>query len=153
MKHIGNLKPASGSKHKDKRIGRGPGSGHGGSATRGTKGHQSRSGYRRKLAFEGGQMPLIRRIPKFGFKNINRVEYQIVNLEKIQEFIDKGKIQTNELNPELMFEIGLVSKKNQPVKILGDGIISKPLEIKAHKFSKSAIEKIESVGGKVTIYE
>lgn len=153
MKHIGNLKPASGSKHKDKRIGRGPGSGHGGSATRGTKGHQSRSGYRRKLAFEGGQMPLIRRIPKFGFKNINRVEYQIVNLEKIQEFIDKGKIQTNELNPELMFEIGLVSKKNQPVKILGDGRISKPLEIKAHKFSKSAIEKIESVGGKVTIYE
>lgn len=153
MKHIGNLRPAPGSTHKDKRIGRGPGSGHGGSATRGTKGHQSRSGYHRKLAFEGGQMPLIRRVPKFGFNNKFRVEYQIVNLEKIQEFIDKGKIQTEELDPETMYKIGLVSKKNQPVKILGDGRISKPLIIKAHKFSKSAIERIESVGGKVAVYE
>jgi large subunit ribosomal protein L15 len=153
MKHIGNLYPAPGSKHKDKRVGRGPGSGHGSTATRGTKGHQSRSGYHRKLAFEGGQMPLIRRVPKFGFNNRNRIEYQIVNLDKIQEFIDKGKIQTEELNPENMFEIGLVSKKNEPIKILGDGRISKPLTIKAHKFSKSAIEKIQSVGGKVAIYE
>ncbi|MCX7908569.1 MAG: 50S ribosomal protein L15 [Ignavibacteria bacterium] len=153
MKHIGNLHPAFGSTHKKKRIGRGPGSGHGGSATRGTKGHQSRSGYHRKLAFEGGQMPLIRRVPKFGFNNINRIEYQIVNLEKIQEFIDKGKIQGEELNPNLMFEIGLVRKRNQPIKILGDGRISKPISIAAHKFSKSAIEKIESIGGKVSIYE
>lgn len=153
MKHIGNLHPALGSTHKDKRIGRGPGSGHGGSATRGTKGHQSRSGYRRKLAFEGGQMPLIRRVPKFGFNNKFRIEYQIVNLEKIQEFIDKGKIQSDEITPELMYKIGLLRKKNQPVKILGEGRISKPLTIKAHKFSKSAIERIESVGGRVAIYE
>lgn len=153
MKHIGNLKPAPGSTHKDKRIGRGPGSGHGGSATRGTKGHQSRSGYQRKLAFEGGQMPLVRRVPKFGFNNKFRTEYQIVNLEKIQEYIDKGKITNDELNPELMFTIGLVSKKEQPIKILGDGLISKPITIVAHKFSKSAKEKIESVGGKVAIYE
>jgi len=153
MKHIGNLQPAPGSKHKDKRIGRGPGSGHGGSATRGTKGHQSRSGYRRKLAFEGGQMPLVRRIPKFGFNNRNRVEYQVVNLAKIQDFIDRGKITSDEIDVDLMFQAGLIGKKGQPVKILGDGNISKPLTIKAHKFSKSAVEKIESVGGKVALYE
>jgi large subunit ribosomal protein L15 len=153
MKHIGNLQPAAGSKHKDKRIGRGPGSGHGGSATRGTKGHQSRSGYHRKLAFEGGQMPLIRRIPKFGFNNRNRVEYQVVNLAKIQDFIDRGKITSDEIDVDLMFQVGLIGKKNQPVKILGDGNIAKPITIKAHKFSKSAVEKIESVGGKIAQYE
>jgi large subunit ribosomal protein L15 len=153
MKHIGNLQPAAGSKHKDKRIGRGPGSGHGGSATRGTKGHQSRSGYHRKLAFEGGQMPLIRRIPKFGFNNRNRVEYQVVNLSKIQDFIDRGKITSDEIDVDLMFQVGLIGKKNQPVKILGDGNIAKPITIKAHKFSKSAVEKIESVGGKIAQYE
>ena len=153
MKHIGNLQPAPGSKHKDKRIGRGPGSGHGGSATRGTKGHQSRSGYHRKLAFEGGQMPLIRRIPKFGFNNRNRIDYQVVNLAKIQSFIERGKITSDEIDVDLMFQVGLIGKKNEPVKILGDGNISKPLTIKAHKFSKSAIEKIESVGGKVALYE
>ena len=153
MKHIGNLQPAAGSKHKDKRIGRGPGSGHGGTATRGTKGHQSRSGYHRKLAFEGGQMPLIRRIPKFGFNNRNRVEYQVVNLSKIQDFIDRGKITSDEIDVDLMFQLGLIGKKNQPVKILGDGNIAKPITIKAHKFSKSAVEKIESVGGKIAQYE
>jgi large subunit ribosomal protein L15 len=153
MKHIGNLQPAAGSKHKDKRIGRGPGSGHGGSATRGTKGHQSRSGYHRKLAFEGGQMPLIRRIPKFGFNNRNRVEYQVVNLATIQDFIDRGKITSDEIDVDLMFQVGLIGKKNQPVKILGDGNIAKPITIKAHKFSKSAVEKIESVGGKIAHYE
>lgn len=153
MKHIGNLQPAAGSKHKDKRIGRGPGSGHGGTATRGTKGHQSRSGYHRKLAFEGGQMPLIRRIPKFGFNNRNRVEYQVVNLSKIQDFIDRGKITSDEIDVDLMFQVGLIGKKNQPVKILGDGNIAKPITIKAHKFSKSAVEKIESVGGKIAQYE
>ncbi|ROL60493.1 50S ribosomal protein L15 [Bacteroidetes/Chlorobi group bacterium MS-B_bin-24] len=153
MKHIGNLQPAAGSKHKDKRIGRGPGSGHGGSATRGTKGHQSRSGYHRKLAFEGGQMPLIRRIPKFGFNNRNRVEYQVVNLATIQDFIDRGKITSDEIDVDLMFQVGLIGKKNQPVKILGDGNIAKPITIKAHKFSKSAVEKIESVGGKIAQYE
>jgi large subunit ribosomal protein L15 len=153
MKHIGNLQPAAGSKHKDKRIGRGPGSGHGGTATRGTKGHQSRSGYHRKLAFEGGQMPLIRRIPKFGFNNRNRVEYQVVNLSKIQDFIDRGKITSDEIDVDLMFQVGLIGQKNQPVKILGDGNIAKPITIKAHKFSKSAVEKIESVGGKIAQYE
>lgn len=153
MKHIGNLRPAPGSKHKDKRVGRGPGSGHGGTAARGTKGQQSRSGYHRKLAFEGGQMPLVRRVPKFGFNNRNRVEYQVVNLLKIQELIDKGRIQTEILDPDLMFEVGLVRKKNYPIKVLGEGRISKPLKITAHCFSKSAIDKIESVGGKVSIYE
>ncbi len=152
-KHLGNILPSSGSTHRKKRIGRGPGSGHGGTSTRGHKGHQSRSGYRRKLAFEGGQMPLIRRVPKFGFKNINRIEYQVVNLSKIQDYIDRNKIITEEIDIETMFSTGLISKKSQPVKILGNGEISKPVTIKAHKFSKTAIQKIESVGGKVLIYE
>lgn len=153
MKHIGNLFPAEGSKHKPKRIGRGPGSGHGGTSTRGHKGHQSRSGYRRKLAFEGGQMPLVRRIPKFGFNNRNRVEYQIVNLSQIQDLIDKGKITTDKIDYDVLFPVGAISKRNLPLKILGDGMVRSALFIKAHKFSKSAIEKIESFGGQVAFYE
>jgi large subunit ribosomal protein L15 len=98
-------------------------------------------------------MPLIRRIPKFGFNNRNRVEYQVVNLSKIQDFIDRGKITSDEIDVDLMFQVGLIGKKNQPVKILGDGNIAKPITIKAHKFSKSAVEKIESVGGKIAQYE
>lgn len=153
MKHIGNLFPSVGSKHKPKRIGRGPGSGHGGTSTRGHKGHQSRSGYRRKLAFEGGQMPLIRRVPKFGFNNRNRVEYQVVNLSQIQDLIDKGKISSNNIDFDLLYKVGLISKKRSPLKILGNGMIRSAISVKAHKFSQSAKEKIESVGGKVALYE
>ncbi|MCX7879348.1 MAG: 50S ribosomal protein L15 [Ignavibacteria bacterium] len=152
MKHIGNIQPAPFSTHKKKRVGRGAGSGHGSTATRGTKGQQSRTGYRRKLAFEGGQMPLVRRVPKFGFTSRNRIEYQIVNLSKIEDFFQRGKLETLELDPKIMFESGLISRSKQPVKVLGVGEITKPFSIVAHKFSKSAVKKIESVGGKVTIY-
>lgn len=153
MKHIGNLYPAEGSTRKKKRIGRGPGSGHGGTSTRGHKGAQSRSGYHRKLAFEGGQMPLVRRVPKFGFNNRNRVEYQVVNVSAIQELMEQKKIEVNEIDPDVLFNVGLITKKNQPVKVLGNGEIRVAVAVKAHKFSKSAIQKIESVGGKVATYE
>ncbi len=153
MKHIGNLYPAEGSTGKKKRVGRGPGSGHGGTSTRGHKGAQSRSGYRRKLAFEGGQMPLVRRVPKFGFNNRNRIEYQVVNVSDIQRLIEEKRIDVNEIDKDVLFNVGLIGKKNQPIKILGDGEIKVPVVVKAHKFSKSAIQKIESVGGKVAIYE
>ncbi len=153
MKHIGNLYPAEGSTHKKKRIGRGIGSGHGGTSTRGHKGAQSRSGYHRKLAFEGGQMPLVRRVPKFGFNNRNRIEYQIVNLSAIQLLFEQKKVESNEIDADVLYNAGVITKKNQPVKILGNGEINVVVTIKAHKFSKSAIQKIESVGGKVAIYE
>lgn len=153
MKHIGNLYPAEGSTHKKKRIGRGIGSGHGGTSTRGHKGAQSRSGYHRKLAFEGGQMPLVRRVPKFGFNNRNRIEYQIVNLSTIQLLFEQKKVESNEIDADVLYNAGVITKKNQPVKILGNGEINVVVTIKAHKFSKSAIQKIESVGGKVAIYE
>lgn len=153
MKHIGNLYPALGSKHKTKRIGRGPGSGYGGTSGKGHKGHQSRSGYHRKLAFEGGQMPLVRRIPKFGFHNRNRIEYQVLNLSQIQDLIDKGRISSNQIDVDVLYNSGGISKKNLPVKILGEGNIRSAIIIKAHKFSKSAKQKIESVGGNVALYE
>ncbi len=146
---LSNLKPAPGSRKKEKRIGRGQGSGHGGTSTRGHKGQKSRSGESIKPWFEGGQMPLIRRIPKRGFRNPFKVEYQIVNLGRIQELIDKGKISSDaKVTPELLYEIGVVSKKTLPVKILGDGELKSALEISAHAFSESAIKKIQAIGGK-----
>ena len=148
---LSNLKPQSGSvTSKKKRLGRGQGSGKGGTATRGHKGAKSRSGYSKKLGFEGGQMPLQRRIPKFGFKNINRVEYKPVNLSKRQELIDSKKVKKGIINAESLISNGLV-KKNDLVKILGNGDLKDAVKVEAHKFSKSAQEKIEKSGGEVKL--
>lgn len=143
-----NLTPAQGSVGKEKRIGRGEGSGRGGTSTRGHKGAQSRSGYSRKIGFEGGQMPLQRRVPKFGFNNINRVEYKALNLSTIQALCEKLEINT--LSIDTLIEARLVSK-NDKVKILGNGPITMKLDITAHAFSKSAIAQIEAQQGKATI--
>ena len=143
---LSNLKPAEGSINKNsKRVGRGQGSGKGGTSTRGHNGAKSRSGYSKKLGFEGGQMPLQRRIPKFGFTNINRVEYQGVNLDTIQLLIDNKKIKTT-LDFESMIKLRLV-RKNELVKILGRGELKAKLKISAHKFTASAKSAIEAVGG------
>ena len=148
---LSNLSPIKGSVNtKKKRIGRGQGSGKGGTATRGHKGAKSRSGYSKKLGFEGGQMPLQRRIPKFGFKNINRVEYQAVNLKVLQSLFDNKKIKKSNVNINDLIKNGLVSK-NDLVKILGSGELKTALNIEAHKFSKSAQDKIEKSGGKIKI--
>ena len=148
---LSNLKPQSGSvTSKKKRLGRGQGSGKGGTATRGHKGAKSRSGYSKKLGFEGGQMPLQRRIPKFGFKSINRVEYKPVNLSKLQELIDSKKVKKGIINAESLISNGLV-KKNDLVKILGNGDLKDAVKVEAHKFSKSAQEKIEKSGGEVKL--
>ncbi len=153
MKHIGNLRPAEGSKHKNKRIGRGPGSGHGGTATRGHKGAQSRRNYKSKPGFEGGQMPLHRRLPKFGFENRFRVEYQVVNLAKLQELADNNLLPENIVNFDTLFGLKVINKKDKPIKILGNGEIKTALTVEAHNFSESAKQKIESAGGKVVINE
>ena len=145
---LNNLKPALGSnKNSGKRLGRGQGSGKGGTSTRGHKGAQSRSGYSRKIGFEGGQMPLQRRIPKFGFKNINRKDYVPLNIDTIQMLIEQKKIK-KELKIENIIELNLASKGDL-VKVLGRGKIGSPVEVYAHKFSKSAKESIEKAGGKV----
>ncbi|MDP5060872.1 50S ribosomal protein L15 [Maribacter spongiicola] len=141
-----NLQPAEGSVNRDgKRLGRGQGSGKGGTAARGHKGAKSRSGYSKKIGFEGGQMPLQRRVPKFGFTNINRKDYQGINLEKLQELVD-NKILTNEVSLDLLIENGLVGK-NDLVKILGNGELKAPLKISVHKFTASAKAAIEAAGG------
>lgn len=145
--NLHSLEPAKGSIKTKKRVGRGQGSGRGATSTRGHKGAKSRSGYSKKLGFEGGQMPLQRRVPKFGFKNINRVEYKPVNLDDLQKLIDKTNATVIDL--ELLNQNGLVSK-NDLVKILGKGELKSVTEIKAHAFSKSAIEAIEKAGGKAT---
>jgi large subunit ribosomal protein L15 len=148
---LSNLSPINGSVNtKKKRIGRGQGSGKGGTSTRGHKGAKSRSGYSKKIGFEGGQMPLQRRIPKFGFKNINRVEYQAVNLKVLQSLFDNKKIKKTNVNISDLIKNGLVSK-NDLVKILGSGELKTALNIEAHKFSKSAQDKIEKSGGKIKI--
>ena len=144
---LNNLKPASGSNKKSgKRLGRGQGSGKGGTSTRGHKGAQSRSGYSRKIGFEGGQMPLQRRVPKFGFKNINRKEYVPLNIGAIQLLVEQKKIK-KQLKIENIIELNL-AKKGDLVKILGRGDISFPVEVYAHKFSESAKKAIETAGGK-----
>ena len=146
---LNNLKPAKGSnKTSGKRLGRGQGSGKGKTSGRGHNGAQSRSGYSRKIGFEGGQMPLQRRIPKFGFKNINRVEYNTINIDDIQTLINDKKIK-KELTIEKMIELRLV-KKGKPVKILGRGKIDSPVNITANKFSATAEKLIEKAGGKIT---
>ncbi len=145
---LSNLKPAEGSTHKDKRIGRGEGSGHGGTSTRGHKGAKSRSGYSRKIGFEGGQMPLQRRVPKFGFTNPNRVEYKGINVDTLQRLVDEKRV-SDTVTVEDLVNNGLVAKKDL-VKILGRGELSAKLNVTAHKFSKSAVEAIEAKGGTVT---
>jgi large subunit ribosomal protein L15 len=150
MKHIGNLTYAQGARKNRKRIGRGQGSGYGGTATRGHKGQKSRSGAKKPRAFEGGQMPLNRRLPKFGFHNRFRVEYEVVNIGTLQQLVDDNKIEGKIINAESLRNLGVVKSKKAPVKILGNGELTAGLEVSADKFSKSAIEKIESAGGTVT---
>ncbi len=141
---LSNLKPAKGSTHKERRLGRGQGSGKGGTSTRGHKGQKSRSGYSRKIGFEGGQMPLQRRVPKFGFKNINRKEYKGINIGILQALADKNGI--TEITPEVLAGAGLVSKSTL-VKILGVGNLKAKLNVKAHAFSETAKKAIEAAKG------
>ena len=143
---LNNLKPAKGATHHEKRIGRGVGSGHGRCSTRGMKGAKSRSGYSRKLGFEGGQMPLQRRLPKFGFKNLNRVEYKPINLSTLEELAAKKELTA--INVETLIAAGFISS-NDRVKILGNGNVSKALTVTAHAFSKSAEAAITAAGGSV----
>lgn len=145
---LANLKPAEGSVKNNKRLGRGQGSGRGGTSTRGHKGHQSRSGYSRKKGFEGGQMPLQRRIPKFGLKNINRVEYKAINLDTLNRL--SQAFDLSEVTFETLRSHGLVSK-NDKVKILGRGQLERGLKVAAHAFSASARAAIENAGGSVEI--
>jgi len=141
---LNNLTPAKGSTKNKKRIGRGQGSGFGGTSTRGHKGAKSRSGYSRKIGFEGGQMPLQRRVPKFGFRNINRVEYKGINLDSIQSIVDNKKV--TEITPEVIVASGLASK-NDLIKILGRGELTAKVTIKANAFSETAKSVIEDKGG------
>ena len=145
-----NLKPAKGSTKANKRVGRGEGSGKGGTATRGTKGAQARAGYAHKIGFEGGQMPLQRRVPKFGFKNPTRVEYRPVSLSALQALAEAAN--TTEINVDLMRDYGLASKTDL-VKVLGNGEITAAVTVEADVFSKSAISKIEAAGGKAVVTE
>ena len=143
---LNNLKPAKGSTHHDKRVGRGAGSGHGRYSTRGMKGAKSRSGYSQKLGFEGGQMPLQRRLPKFGFKNLKRVEYKPINLSTLEELAAKKELTA--INIDTLIGAGFISS-NDRVKILGNGSVSKALTVTAHAFSKSAEAAIVAAGGNV----
>ena len=143
---LNNLKPAEGAVKARKRIGRGTGSGRGGTSTRGHKGAKSRSGYSKKIGFEGGQMPLQRRVPKYGFKNINRVEYKAINLSTLQALAESKSVET--INIQALVAAGFVSSK-QLVKILANGTLTAKLTVEAHAFSQKAVEAIEAVGGTV----
>ncbi len=145
MISLANLKPAKGATKKRKRVGRGPGSGYGKTAGRGMNGQKSRSGYSRKRGFEGGQMPLVRRIPKRGFTNIFKVRYNVVNVG------DLDKSGLDELNIEILLEKNIIRDKRLKLKILGDGELTRKVKVSAHKFSKTAVEKIEKSGGEVVI--
>ena len=144
---LSNLKPAYGSTHHDKRVGRGEGSGRGGTSTRGSKGAKSRSGYKTKFGFEGGQMPLQRRLPKFGFNNINRVEYKAINISTLQSLAEARNL--TKIGIDEMVAAGFISSK-QLVKILGNGELSAKLDVQAHAFSKSAEAAITAAGGTAT---
>ena len=141
---LSNLKPAKGSTKKVKRIGRGQGSGHGGTSTRGHKGAKSRSGYSKKLGYEGGQMSLVRRVPKFGFKNFNRVEYKGINLDVLQQLAEKKEVTV--ITREVLIQSGYVSKSDR-IKILGRGELKAKLEVTVHAFSATARKAIEELGG------
>ena len=142
---LNNIKPASGATHNSKRIGRGQGSGKGGTATKGHKGQKARAGYSQKIGFEGGQMPLQRRLPKFGFNNVNRKEYRAINLDTIQTLADAKNL--SEITKDVLVENGL-AKKSEIVKIMGRGELKSGISISAHKFTKSAEEAISKAGGK-----
>lgn len=148
--NLHNLKPAKGSTHNTKRVGRGQGSGKGGTATRGTKGAQARAGYEHKIGFEGGQMPIQRRLPKFGFNNPTRVEYIAVNLSALQALSEK--LGTSVITLDVIKEAGLARQKDL-VKVLANGELTAKLEVSANEFSKTAVEKIEAAGGKATKIE
>ena len=141
---LSSLKPAAGSTHREKRIGRGQGSGKGGTSTRGHKGAKSRSGYKHKIGFEGGQMPLQRRVPKFGFKNINRVEYKAINVSMLQKLADRDNVTV--MDKDYLISVNMISK-NDLVKVLGNGELTAKLEVKADAFSAKAIAIIEAAGG------
>ena len=143
--NLNNIQPASGATHNSKRIGRGQGSGKGGTATKGHKGQKARAGYSQKIGFEGGQMPLQRRLPKFGFNNISRKEYRGINLDTIQALVDAKNL--TEVTKEVLVQYGL-SSKNDLVKILGRGELKSAVSISANKFTKSAEEAISKAGGK-----
>ncbi|HAM09179.1 MAG: 50S ribosomal protein L15 [Bacteroidetes bacterium GWE2_41_25] len=145
---LSNLRPAKGSVKKGKRLGRGQGSGKGGTSTRGHKGAKSRSGYSKKIGFEGGQMPLQRRVPKSGFKNVNRIEYKSINISTLQSIAEKHNVE--KIDPEVLIKTGFINK-NALVKILGNGALDKRIEVHAHAFSKSAKEAIEAKHGTVVI--
>ena len=147
---LNNLTPAAGSTHTSKRLGRGQGSGKGGTATRGTKGAKARAGYEHKIGFEGGQMPLQRRVPKFGFKNPTRVEYKAINVADIEALATAAGL--NELGPVEIVAAGLASR-NDLIKVLGNGEIKTAVSVTANAFSKSAIAKIEAAGGKAVVIE
>lgn len=142
---LGQLKNARGSKKKRKRVGRGPGSGHGKTSCRGSKGQKSRSGSKTRSWFEGGQMPLQRRVPKRGFTNIFRKSYQTVNVGELE------RLKKDKVSPEILLKARLIRKRNMELKVLGNGNVTKPLEVTAHAFSKSAKEKLEAAGGKAIV--
>jgi large subunit ribosomal protein L15 len=149
MDVLSNLKYAPGSKKKSKRIARGEGSGHGGTATRGMNGQLSRSGAKKRAWFEGGQMPLQRRVPKFGFTNIFKKEYQVVNLGNLQKLSDEKKLSDLVLNAEELKKLGLVKSSKKLIKVLGDGDLKAKVQLEVNAFSKSAKEKIEAAGGSI----
>ena len=149
MDRLSNLKYAEGSRKNKKRIGRGEGSGRGGTSTKGMNGQLSRSGASRKAWFEGGQMPLQRRVPKFGFTNIFRVPYQVVNVNALQRIVDEKKISDDVLNAEVLKKLGLVSSSTKPIKILGKGELKAKVKLEVNACSKSAKEKIEAAGGSI----
>jgi large subunit ribosomal protein L15 len=150
MDILSNLKYAKGSRKNRKRVGRGEGSGHGGQSTRGMNGQKSRSGAKHRAWFEGGQMPLQRRVPKFGFTNIFRVEFQLINLNALQRLADEKKLGDTVLNPSELKKLGLISSLKKPVKVLGKGELKVKVQLEVNSFSKSAQEKIEAAGGKIT---
>ena len=149
MDILSNLKYAEGSRKNPKRIARGEGSGHGGTATKGMNGQMSRSGASKKAWFEGGQMPLQRRIPKFGFTNKFKVYYQVVNIDSLEKLISSKKLKDKVINAEVLKKHGLISNLKDPVKLLGNGEIKSKLKIQVNAFSQSAKEKIEAVGGSI----
>jgi len=149
MDILSNLKYAAGSRKKRKRVARGEGSGHGGTATRGMNGQLSRSGAKKKIWFEGGQMPLQRRVPKFGFTNIFKKEYQIVNLNSLQRLSEKNKLDEIILNAEELKKLGLINNVKKPVKILGNGEFKVKVQLEVSAFSNSAKDKIEAAGGSI----
>ncbi|SRR5579883_1215242 len=145
---ISNPRPQAGSNKNRKRVGRGEGSGHGKTSTRGSNGAGSRSGNRFKAGFEGGQMPLARRLPKFGFHSPFRTEYQVLNVGTLEACVSNGRLPLDQtITPDMLWEAGLINRQGMPVKILGDGELSQKISVQAHKISKSAIEKIEKAGG------